>query len=404
MAVAPSLFASSSPAADELRAASIRHQRRLLRSAMNWRIQLQPALTAANSLPPPTPKRGQRETPQSAVEGEEVKGEEVEAEMQLRDARSAALACIDDALDAVQAVAAELIASNPQLQQGMPRWRKRRRSAEPGQGQRGEEDGDARVEAEAGRLSLHLRSSFAAFRAYRNSVLDAWQEKTARAAGHLIGGRGGLEGERRDEDRAADASLLRRPLSLQLEELVRDREALRRRTQVQRGGYRLIGVPPQLDAASSPLTSASHLPDDFDAAPLLSLRGSALRRLLTVPVPHIFDDLDFYSHSLQDVIAAAGASGRPAEEADGGPSSSELLASSASQVRRAMRSAVDRRASKGRKLRFTAISQLQHFMAPNVGGREGWGEGTRGGSTALAVDQLFAHLFGQPSQPSVSPS
>ena len=50
------------------------------------------------------------------------------------------------------------------------------------------------------------------------------------------------------------------------------------------------------------------------------------------------------------------------------------------------RRAVERRASKGRKLRYQVMDKLVHFMAPVP----------RAQPPALAV-QLFANLFGQPA-------
>ena len=371
---------------------------------MNWRIHLQPALTAANCLPPPSLQPKDTGSEQATVEGKAADGREGDAEAQLLDARGLALAHVDHALDALLQLDEQLAASNPQLQD-RPRWRKREREdSEKGKG--GEDGGHRQGGESASRLAVHLRSAFSAFRPYRNSLLDAWQEKTARAVGSRIaGGTSGAEAARQDDgantavlassrpatSSSSDSSLIRRALSVQLEELLRDRAALRRRTQLQRGAYRLIGHTSHSIASASTVAAGTAPSDDSELAPLQALRGSALRRLLSVPVPHVFDDLDFYSATLQDVISASDAG-----EADGRRLAEQrLLAASASQARRALRTAVDRRASKGRKLRYAVISRLQHFMAPaSAEQTEGRGEAASAAQSQLAIDQLYAHLFG----------
>jgi protein AATF/BFR2 len=94
----------------------------------------------------------------------------------------------------------------------------------------------------------------------------------------------------------------------------------------------------------------------------------------------IFDDGDFYQMLLKDLVDQ--------RSADGGSGTAvttvrfaERTAAEASKNRRQ----VDRRASKGRKLRYNVHEKLQNFMAPED--RSTW--------EPAAVDRFFGTLFGQ---------
>lgn len=98
--------------------------------------------------------------------------------------------------------------------------------------------------------------------------------------------------------------------------------------------------------------------------------------------PSIYDDADFYQLLLKELVdqrssdAGAGANG-----ANGDVPTVRWTAVSEAKTRKL----VDRRASKGRKLRFTVHEKLQNFMAPED--RRSWEE--------EAIDRLFGTLFGQ---------
>lgn len=98
--------------------------------------------------------------------------------------------------------------------------------------------------------------------------------------------------------------------------------------------------------------------------------------------PSIYDDADFYQLLLKELVdqrssdAGAGANG-----ANGDVPTVRWTAVSEAKNRKQ----VDRRASKGRKLRFAVHEKLQNFMAPED--RRNWEE--------EAIDRLFGTLFGQ---------
>ncbi|KAI9715731.1 MAG: rRNA-processing protein bfr2 [Chrysothrix sp. TS-e1954] len=94
---------------------------------------------------------------------------------------------------------------------------------------------------------------------------------------------------------------------------------------------------------------------------------------------HIFDDADFYGMLLKEILEQ-----RNIEAA------SNVQTNLASEQWQAVRSSktrkqVDTKASKGRKLNYTAIEKLQNFMAPED--RSTWGERQK--------DELFGSLLGK---------
>lgn len=98
--------------------------------------------------------------------------------------------------------------------------------------------------------------------------------------------------------------------------------------------------------------------------------------------PSIYDDADFYQMLLKELVdqrtTDSGTTGN-----DGVPTVRWTALKEAKN-----RKQVDRRASKGRKLRFTVHEKLQNFMAPED--RRTWED--------EAVDRLFGTLFGQRMQ------
>jgi protein AATF/BFR2 len=97
----------------------------------------------------------------------------------------------------------------------------------------------------------------------------------------------------------------------------------------------------------------------------------------------VYDDADFYQLLLKELVdqrtmdsSSGGA---------GGPGSLPTVRWGAAAREAKTRKVVDRRASKGRKLRFTVHEKLQNFMAPED--RRAWEQ--------EAIDRFFGTLFGQ---------
>ncbi|KAH6617022.1 apoptosis antagonizing transcription factor-domain-containing protein [Chaetomium tenue] len=92
----------------------------------------------------------------------------------------------------------------------------------------------------------------------------------------------------------------------------------------------------------------------------------------------IYDDADFYQLLLKELVDQRSTD-------TGAPGESVATVRWAALKETKTRKNVDRRASKGRKLRYTVHEKLQNFMAPED--RREWEE--------HAIDRLFGTLFGQ---------
>ncbi|KAK3956714.1 apoptosis-antagonizing transcription factor [Pseudoneurospora amorphoporcata] len=92
----------------------------------------------------------------------------------------------------------------------------------------------------------------------------------------------------------------------------------------------------------------------------------------------IYDDADFYQLLLKELVDQ-----RSSDSAAPGESVATVRWAALKEAK--TRKQVDRKASKGRKLRFTVHEKLQNFMAPED--RRSWEE--------HAIDRFFGTLFGQ---------
>ncbi|RGP77512.1 hypothetical protein FLONG3_4431 [Fusarium longipes] len=98
----------------------------------------------------------------------------------------------------------------------------------------------------------------------------------------------------------------------------------------------------------------------------------------------IYDDADFYQLLLKELVdqrTVEGSSG-----AGAGDAVPTVVLTAAKDVKN--RKNVDRKASKGRKMRFTVHEKMQNFMAPED--RRAWEQG--------AIDRFFGTLFGRKMQ------
>ena len=197
------------------------------------------------------------------------------------------------------------------------------------------------------------------------------------------------------------SSLLHRSAAEQIRDAVADRAALRRRTQLKRGQYDIVGQQRQQHNTRHRSTASTTRrgeaqtetksgtdedgADDGDGKETGARSGRAEDG--TGSVSHhseLFDDLDFYQRLLHDAISAQQQQQQQQQSLEL-PTSS---LSSAAALRRSLKGSVDRRASKGRKLQYTPIAKLSNFMAPVPSAYQQHSRDER------AVDQIVANLFG----------
>ncbi|KAJ7420109.1 Protein AATF [Pitangus sulphuratus] len=166
---------------------------------------------------------------------------------------------------------------------------------------------------------------YAELRPYRNSVLQKWHDKTK--------GFGAFE----------------RSILAQIDHILMDRERLLRRTQTRRSVYAVLGKQePQPPPAPQPG------PDHSEVLP-----PSDSNRHLKDIDEEIFDDDDFYHQLLRELIERKTTSLDPNDQVAMGR---QWLA--IQKLRSKIKKKVDRKASKGRRIRYHVHSKLVSFMAP----------------------------------------
>ncbi|XP_054502982.2 protein AATF isoform X1 [Agelaius phoeniceus] len=171
------------------------------------------------------------------------------------------------------------------------------------------------------------------FRSYRNSTLQKWHDKTKLATGKMGKGFGALE----------------RSVLAQIEHVLLDRERLLRRTQTRRSLYTVLGrQEPQPAPAPQPGPGSSEV-----------LPPSDSNRHLKDIDEEIFDDDDFYHQLLRELIERKTTALDPNDQVAMGR---QWLA--IQKLRSKIKKKVDRKASKGRRIRYHVHSKLVSFMAP----------------------------------------
>ncbi|XP_053864484.1 protein AATF isoform X2 [Malaclemys terrapin pileata] len=178
-----------------------------------------------------------------------------------------------------------------------------------------------------------MAKRFADFRTYRNNTLQKWHDKTKLASGKL--GKG--------------FSAFERSILTQIDHIMMDKERLLRRTQTKRSVYRVLG---KLEQESQPVPES--LPGCSEVVPQAK-SNTHLKDL----DEEIFDDDDFYHQLLRELIERKTSSLDPNDQVAMGR---QWLA--IQKLRSKIQKKVDRKASKGRKIRYHVHSKLVSFMAP----------------------------------------
>ncbi|XP_040856217.1 protein AATF [Ochotona curzoniae] len=207
-----------------------------------------------------------------------------------------------------------------------------------------------------------MAKRFADFTVYRNRTLQKWHDKTKLASGKLGKGFGAFE----------------RSILTQIDHILMDKERLLRRTQTKRSVYRVLGKP---ELAPQPV------PESLPGEPEVLPEAPANAHLKDLD-EEIFDDDDFYHQLLRELIERKTSSLDPNDQVAMGR---QWLA--IQKLRSKIHKKVDRKASKGRKLRFHVLSKLLSFMAPID-------------HTTMNDDartELYRSLFGQLSPPDEGP-
>jgi protein AATF/BFR2 len=229
---------------------------------------------------------------------------------------------------------------------------------------------------------------------FRDAALDKWHRRTVGG-----GGGGGAGGGGASSGRGGGSSSLRllgQDVSAQVQAVMRDGERAARRAQLPRllaprplcagadPGWR----EPRAAAAAVAGGGGDGVDNDDEANEEEDARD-----------PETFDDGEFYSQLLRELLDGAAGGGAAAARAAG---AAAAAAAAAAKKRRRL---VDRRASKGRRIRYHVHEKLVGFMPRAAGG--GGEEDEDDGAAAAAVggaaarlpfaEQLFRNLFGGPA-------
>ncbi|KAM5274526.1 protein AATF isoform 2-T2 [Ctenodactylus gundi] len=178
-----------------------------------------------------------------------------------------------------------------------------------------------------------MAKRFADFTVYRNRTLQKWHDRTKLASGKLGKGFGAFE----------------RSILTQIDHILMDKERLLRRTQTKRSVYRVLGKP---EPAAQPVPE--NLPGEPEILPQVPVNAH-LKDL----DEEIFDDDDFYHQLLRELIERKTSSLDPNDQVAMGR---QWLA--IQKLRSKIHKKVDRKASKGRKLRTELYRSLFGQLNP----------------------------------------
>ncbi|KFP43439.1 Protein AATF, partial [Chlamydotis macqueenii] len=184
-----------------------------------------------------------------------------------------------------------------------------------------------------------IAKRYADFRTYRNNVLQKWYEKTKLASGKM--GKASLC--------LCGFGAFERSILTQIDHILMDKERLLRRTQTKRSVYTVLGKQEQ---ESHPVPEP--VPENSEALP----QSDSNRHLKDID-EEIFDDDDFYHQLLRELIERKTTALDPNDQVAMGR---QWLA--IQKLRSKIKKKVDRKASKGRRIRYHVHSKLVSFMAP----------------------------------------
>ncbi|XP_048242589.1 protein AATF-like [Haliotis rufescens] len=189
------------------------------------------------------------------------------------------------------------------------------------------------------------------FATYRNETLHKWNDKTRLASGKIKG---------------KSFSALEQSALKQIEQIMRDKDRLIRRTQLKRSGQRILGVEEKVEEENQ-----RHAEDNQEAAVSASPGDDY--------DGEVFDDSDFYHQLLRELIE------RKTSELNDPVAISRQWLEIEKLRTKVKKKKVDTRASKGRKIRYDVHAKLVNFMAPIDNST--WSDEAR--------NDLFKSLFGK---------
>ncbi|GAQ83435.1 hypothetical protein KFL_001480040 [Klebsormidium nitens] len=221
---------------------------------------------------------------------------------------------------------------------------------ENGKRERTQDDGASTVD----RLWEQMDEQYNSWLPYRNASVDRWQRKTLLATG-AAAGRGKL--------RAINQSV-----TSQIASALRDPARLLGRTRIKADAVHAFGQRafPSASQTSGEAAAAADADGPDADEPITASHVAAEEEVDS----ETFDDTDFYQQLLKEFLDSSG-------------TSSGMSLYAMQKLRNNKKKVVDRRASKGRKIRYTVQQPLLNFMAPEPM------------TMPPMAEKMFANLFGQ---------
>ena len=313
-----------------VKGAAVRRQNEMWEKALQTRIVLQRGLNASAKMPTPTYWRAL-----------------AKADGDVKPAMATCAAAARGALDALCSLQAALIDGNPAIAEAagdvVGGGKKRKASSAMAAVSK-----FGLLASPASEVWENVDSVYQRFAAFRDVSIDRWHRKAQvqvgkMSAGGSVGGGGG-------EMRAFNQSV-----SAQVASAMRIPDRLVRKSQPPAHlAPKRLGEPEGTEKAAP----TGDRTEDIDADDLEAAARAEAR------VEEIYDDADFYEQVLKEFLESAGAA-------------AGLAAAASKPAKR--RKVVDRRASKGRKLRYHVQQKLVNFCAP----------------VELEVPQWAEKIFGQ---------
>ena len=312
-----------------VKGAAVRRQNEMWEKALQTRIVLQRGLNASAKMPTPTYWRAL-----------------AKADGEVKPAMATCAAAARGALDALCSLQAALIDGNPAIAEaageGVGGGKKRKASSAMAAVSK-----FGLLASPASEVWENIDSVYQRFAAFRDVSIDRWHRKAQVQVGKMSAGGGAGGG---GEMRAFNQSV-----SAQVASAMRIPDRLVRKSQPPAHlAPKRLGEPEGTEKAAP----TGDRTEDIDADDLEAAARAEAR------VEEIYDDADFYEQVLKEFLESAGAA-------------AGLAAAASKPAKR--RKVVDRRASKGRKLRYHVQQKLVNFCAP----------------VELEVPQWAEKIFGQ---------
>lgn len=396
-------------ARDAKKGAAVAAQRAAWDRALEARIMLQRALGGCNRLPRPETMALVARLGEGGGGGEEEEAEQGKKSNAVSELRVAAAGVAREAaaLAVRLAEAADVLAARAAGREAGRRKKRKQEGGESGEEEESEEEDDVEdgedgddsggLNPETAALWRRLERSLRSFEPVRDAAFDRWHRKAALLAGGGAALRGGLRVLDQPPSKqvaAAMASSFGNSTSSSSSKAGSGAEnrLLSRSRLLRSDAPKRLGEPSvaAADAASgeknkkkkqrsSPSDSGSS--DSSDSSDDEEEEQGQQQPLFASDArdPDTYDDGEFYSQLLKEFVEANTTGGNLGASAPSGRSNANGSAK--------RRKVVDRRASKGRKLRFDVMEKLVGFMAAV---EDGEGEGEQ---PALAR-QLAGCLFG----------